>query len=96
MLKNQLFRLKTVIIDSLATCLFDSDATHNFLSADWCQLNGLKIDSTEHLSVCLADRQKVSTVGKLKCFVDLGSIKTALTLHMLQHDIPCILGIPFL
>ena len=55
-LNNQLLSLKTVINDSPATSLLDSGATHIFLSADWCKANGLKIDSTEHFSVCLANR----------------------------------------
>ena len=35
-------------------------------------------------------------MGKLKCFVDLGPIKTVLTFHMLQCDFLCVLGILFL
>ena len=96
MLNNQLLSLKTVINDSPTTCLLDSSATHSFLSADWCKTNGLKFDSTEHFSVHLADRQKVSAVGKIKGFVDLSLMKTSLTFHVLQCDIPCVLGIPFL
>ena len=78
-LDKQLLSLKTVINDSPATCLLDSGATHNFFSADWCKANGLKVDSTEHFSVYLVDGQEVSAVGKAKCFVDLGPMKTALT-----------------
>ena len=96
MLNNQLLSLKTVINDSPATCLLDSGATYNFLSADWCKANGLKFDSTEYFSIYLADRQEVSAVEKVKCFVDLGPMKTTLTFHVLQCDIPCVLGIPFL
>ena len=51
MLNNQLLSLKTVINDGSATCLLDSGATHNFLPADWCQANGLKLDSIEHFSI---------------------------------------------
>ena len=91
MLNNQLLSLNTVINDSPATCLLDSGTTHNFLSADWCKVNCLKFDSTEHFSVCLADRQEVSAVGKVKCFVNLGPMKTALTFHVLQCDIPCVI-----
>ena len=96
MLNNQLLSLKTVINNSPATYLSGSCATHNFFSADWCKANGLKFDSTEHLSVRLADRQEVSAVGKFNCFEDLGPMKTAFTFHMLQCDILCVLGIPFL
>ena len=35
-------------------------------------------------------------MGKVKCFMDLGPIKTALTFRVLQYNIPCVLGIPFL
>ena len=96
MMNNQILRIKIVIYDSLETCLLDSSAIYNFLWADWCQTNGLKIDSTEHLSVYLADGQEVSAVGKLKCSVDLGPIKTGLTFHLQQCDIPCVLRTPFL
>ena len=95
-LNNQLLSLKTIINDSPATFLLDSGATHNFLSADWSKANGLKVDSTEQFSIYLADRQEVSAVGKIKCFVDLGPMKTALTFHVLQCDILCVLVIPFL
>ena len=86
MLNNQLLSLKTVINDSPAICLLDSGATHNLLSAGWCKVNGLKLNFTEHFSICLADRQVVSTVGKVKCFVDLGPMKTALIFHMLANQ----------
>ena len=96
MLNNQLLSLKTIINDSPATCLLDSGAIYNFLSADWCKANGLKFDFMEHFSVCLVDRQEVSAVENVKCFVYLGHMKTALiTFHMLQCDIPCVLGILF-
>ena len=93
MLNNQLLSLKTAINDSPATCLLDSGAAHNFLSADWCQTNGLKLDSTEHFSIHLADGQEVSSVGKVRCFMHFGATKTAFTFHVLQYDIPCILAI---
>ena len=67
-----------------------------FLSADWSKANGLKFDSTKHFSIHLVDKQEVSAVGKVKCFVDLGPMKSAITFHVLQCDIPCISGIPFL
>ena len=95
MLNNQLLSLKTVINDNPATCLLDSGATHNFLSADWYKANGLKFDSTEHFSVYLAFGQEVTAVRKFKCFVDLDPIKTALAFYVLQCDIPRVLGIPF-
>ena len=57
MLNNQLLSLMTVINDSPATCLLDNYATHSFLSADWCQANGLKFDFSKHFSVYLADKQ---------------------------------------
>ena len=94
-LNNQLLSLKTIVNDSPATCLLDSGATHNFLSADWCQANGLKSVSTEHFSLHLVDRQEVSAVGKAKCFADLGPIKTFLTFQVLHYNIPCFLGIKF-
>ena len=54
-LNNQLLSLRTVINDSPATCLLDNGVTHNFLASDWCQANGLLVNSTEHFSVYLAD-----------------------------------------
>ena len=35
-------------------------------------------------------------MGKVKYFVDLVPMKTALTFHVLQYDIPCVLRILFL
>ena len=96
MLNNQLLSLNTVINDSPANCLLYSGAIHNFLSADWCQANGSEFNSTKHFSVYLADEQEVSSVGKVKCFVDLGPMKTALSFYVLRCDILCVLRIPFL
>ena len=95
-LNNQMLSLKTVINDCPATCLLDSGATHTFWSIDWCKACGLKVDSIEYFSIHLSDEQKVSDEGKVKCFVDLGPMKTTLTFHVLQCDILCVLGIPFL
>ena len=96
MLNNQLLSLKTVINNSTATCLLDSGETQDFLSADCCQANSLEFNSTEHFSIYLADKQEVSAVGKVKCFVYLGPMRTVLTFHVLQCDISCVLVIPFL
>jgi len=96
MLSNQLLSLDTTIGDRQATCLLDSGASHNFLSADWCQVGGLVYESSKHFDVRLADGQEVPAIGKIRCLVDLGPMKTALTFHVLQCDIPCVLGIPFL
>ena len=96
MLSNQLLSLKTIINDIPATCLLDSGATHNFLSADWCQANDLKFDSIEYFSIHLPDRKEVSPVGKVKSFVDLSPMKTVLSFYMLQCNIPCVWAIPFL
>ena len=65
MLKNQLLSLKTLVNDIPTTCLLDCGATHNFLSVDWYQANGLKFNSNEHFGVYSSDRQEVSAVEKL-------------------------------
>ena len=44
----------------------------------------------------LADGLEVPAVGKVCCFVDLGPMKTALTFYVLDCNVPCVLGIPFL
>ena len=44
----------------------------------------------------LADGLEVPEVGKVRCFVYLGPMKTALTFYMLDCNVPCVLGIPFL
>ena len=49
-----------------------------------------------HFSIRLADGQNTFAMGKVKCIVELGPIKSALTFHVLQCDIPCVLEIPFL
>ena len=63
-----------MIIQPLAYWIVVQSTT--FLSADWCRANGLKFDSTEHFSIYLADGQEISAMGEVKCFVDLGPIKT--------------------
>ena len=44
----------------------------------------------------MADRLEVPAVGKAHCFVDLGPMKTALTFYVLDCNVSCELGIPFL
>ena len=68
----------------------------NFLALDWCQKNKLKVENGETFGVWLADGLEVPAVSKVRCFVDLGPIKTALTFYVLDCNIPCVLGIPFL
>ena len=95
-LHNQLITLKTTICGKLAECLLDSGASHNFLALDWCQKNELKVENGETFGVWLADGLEVPAVGKVYCFVDLGPMKTALTFYVLDCNVPCVLGIPFL
>ena len=95
-LHNQLITLKTTICGKSAECLLDSGASHNFLALDWCQKNELKVENGETFGVRLADGLEVPAVGKVHCFVDLGPMKTALTFYVLDCNVPCVLGIPFL
>ena len=95
-LHNQLINLKTTICGKSAECLLDSGALHNFLALDWCQKNELKVENGETFEVQLADGLDVPAFGKVHCFVDLGSMKTALTFCVLDCNLPCVLGIPFL
>ena len=95
-LHNQLITLKTTIFGKLAECLLDSGALHNFLALDWCQKNKLKVKNGKTFGVWLADGLEVPAVGKVRCFVDLGPMKTAQTFYMLDWNVPCVLGIPFL
>ena len=95
-LHNQLITLKTTICGKSAECLLDSGASHNFLALDWCQKNELKVENGETFGVWLADGLEVPAVGKVRCFVDLGQMKTALTFYVLDCNVPCVLGIPFL
>ena len=39
---------------------------------------------------------EVPAVGKVCYFVDLGPMKTALMFYVLDCNVPCVLGIPFL
>ena len=74
----------------------DSGALHNLLALDWCYKNDLKLKNGETFGLWLADRLEVPTVGKVCCFIDLGPMKIALTFYVLDCNIPCVLGIPFL
>ena len=89
-------KLMTLVDGKSATCLLDSWASHNFFYANCCEQNGLEYKQGKRFSIRLADKQEVLTVGKLYCLVDLGSMKTALTFYILNCNIPCVLGLPFL
>ena len=77
-------------------CLLDSGASHNFVSVGWCKANALEFGDCAQFGVRLADGQEIQAIGKFRCFVDLGPMKTALDFHVLECDVPCVLGIPFL
>ena len=95
-LHNQLISLKTTIFGKSAECLLDSGASHNFVALDWCQKNELKIENGKTFGVRLADGLDVLAVGKVRCFVNLRPMKTALTFCVLDCNVPCVPGIPFL
>ena len=78
--------------ESLSPTLY-SGALHELFSVNWCEQNGLKHEQGKWFSVLLADGQEVSAVGKLRCLVYLGPIKTVLTFHVLYCNVPCILGL---
>ena len=58
--------------------------------------NGLEYEWGKCCSFQLADGQEIPAISKLYCFVDLVPMKTALTFHVLDCNIPCILGLTFL
>ena len=95
-LYNYLISLKTIICGKSAEYLLDSGASHNFLALDWCYKNELRVKNGETFRVWLADGLEVPAVGKVRCFVDLGPIKTVLTFYILDCNILCVLCIPFL
>ena len=95
-LNELLIKLRTLVDRKSAVCLLDSGALHNFFSVNWCEQNGLEYKEGKWFSVQLADGQEVPAVGKLCCLVDLGPMKTALTFYVLDCNIPCVLGLPFL
>ena len=95
-LNESLLTLRTLVDGKFADCLLDSGALHNFLSVNWCESNGLEYEKGKWFSVQLADGQEVPAVGKLCCLVDLGPMKTVLTFYILDCNVPCVLGLPFL
>ena len=95
-LNESLIKLRTLVDGKSAVCLLDSGVSHNFFSVNWCEQNGLEYKQGKWFSVQLADGQEVPAVGKLHCLVDLGPMKTALTFYVLDCNIPCVLGLPFL
>ena len=88
--------MRTLVDGKFIDCLLDVKTLHNFLSINWCEKNGLEHKEGKWFSIQMADGQAVLAVGKLFCLVDLGPMKTALTLYGLNCNIPCILGLPFL
>ena len=95
-LNESLINLRTLVDKKSTTCLLDSGASYNFFSVNWCDQNGLEYKQGKWFSVQLVDGQKVPTVGKLCCLVDLGPMKTALTFYVLYYNALCVLGLPFL
>ena len=95
-LDESLINLRTLVAGKSTDCLLDSGASHNFLSVEWCKENSIEYESGDWFSVRLADGQEVPVVAKLRCFVDLGPMKTALTFYILDCSVPCVLGLPFL
>ena len=83
-------KLKNLVDGKSANCLLDSGALYNFFSVNWCDHNGLKYEWGKWFSIQLADGKEVPTAVKLHCLVDLGLIKTALTLYILDYNILCI------
>ena len=73
-------------------------AGHHIIS--WLKISvrkkKFKVENDETFGVQLADRLEVLAVGKMYCFVNLGPMKTSLTFYVLNYNIPCVLGIPFL
>ena len=90
-LNEFLIKLRTLADGKSADCLLDSEASHNFFSLNWYDQNGLEYKWCKWFSIQLADRQEVPEVGKLHCLIDLGPMKTELTLYVLDCNGPCIL-----
>ena len=95
-LNDSLITLRTLVAGKSADCLLDSGASHNFLSASWCRDNSLEFEEGDWFSIKLTDGQEVPAIGKVRSFVDLGPMTTALTFYVLDCNVPCVLGIPFL
>ena len=95
-LNELLIKLRTLVDGKSAIFPFDSGASHNFFSVNWCKQNGLEYEQGKWLSVQLANIQEVPAVGRLCYLVDLGPMKTVLTFYVLDCSILCVLGLPFL
>ena len=95
-LNESLINLRTLVAGKSVDCLLDSGASHNFVSIEWCKQNALEYKKGDWFSVQLADGQEVPAVGRLCCFVDLGPLEIALTFYVLDCNVPCVLGLPFL
>ena len=52
--------------------------------------------SDSYFNVHLADQQTVRVVGTCQLLAALGPFKTVLRFHVIDADVPTILGMPFL
>ena len=85
------------LVDGKSTdCLLDSGASHNFFSVNWYDQTGLEYKWGKWFYIQLEDEQEVPEIGKLHYLVDLGPMKTVLTIYILDCNILCILGLYFL
>ena len=76
--------------------LLDSRVFYSFLALNWYWIIDLKVEKGETFGVWLADRLEVSKVCKVCCFFDLGTMKIAPIFCLLNCNVPCVMGIPFL
>ena len=77
--------------------LLDSGASHNFLSVDLVHTLGLEPVSAESVVVRLADGSTLNTVGIVLLEVTLAvGLVVPVTFHVLDCNLGCILGLPFL
>ena len=93
-LNELLINFKTLVDGKYNDYLLDHGVLHNFFSVNWCDQNGLENEWGKWFSIQMAEGQEVPAVSKLRCLVDLGPMKAALTFYVLNCNLLCLLGLP--
>ena len=76
--------------------MLDSGASSNFMSVSLVEALQLKMHKSLSHKVRLADGKILQTLGQVKCKVDFGGYTYLGSFHVLNGEVPLILGMDFL
>ena len=92
--KEQL-TLEGKVHEEVYSFLVDSGASHNFVSSQFVEDNGLVIEKGRKVQVKMANNDVVFTDKYVRCMVDFG-VKSAYLLFTVLPSCPLVLGLTFL